>query len=612
MAQTKVKLVSNGVITVDNLHVNHGITTDHIGEGSVLYYTDARVQNYLTTNNYITTSDVAANETLTSLSLAANILTYTDEAGNATNLDLSLYLDDTNLARLISGTLDGQTGIATFTRDDASTFTVDFSSLTPSETDPVFTASAASGITSTNISNWNTAYGWGNHASAGYLTSFTESDPTVPAHVKSITTTNISNWNTAYGWGNHASAGYLTTVPAPLTSFSTSAWAGGGGYPGYIFAGGNSRFGFSSTAGVVDIYADGNFYATDSSHLVWHAGNDGAGSGLDADLLDGVQGASYLRSDANDTYTGTLTVNGTVVMGREYGVTQLHNNRDHIKLGSGLVWRRTNYTYVNHATSSETLSDDLRGGTYVSQGVVASVSNFTFSADGYMVEFVGYYWASSAGTYNFSVSGDDSCDMFIDGTRVAFWYGGHGDNDAATGGSLGSGGGTVQTPGSIYLEKGFHRLYARFQEGSGGDSLSLWHKVPGGSYEKIPSSVLYHHPSDIMRSDSNGAVYFSNDVVAYASSDVRFKDNLSKIQSPIEKIYKLTGYEFDWNTNQPTHQGHDIGVVAQEVEKVLPEVVMTREDGYKAVKYEKLVPVLIEAIKEQQQQIEELKALIKK
>ena len=47
------------------------------------------------------------------------------------------------------------------------------------------------------------------------LTSFTETDPTVPSHVKSITTTNISNWDTAYGWGNHADAGYITSVPTP-------------------------------------------------------------------------------------------------------------------------------------------------------------------------------------------------------------------------------------------------------------------------------------------------------------------------------------------------------------------------------------------------------------
>tara|TARA_Y100000034_G_C6826309_1_gene372574 strand:- start:819 stop:1043 length:225 start_codon:yes stop_codon:yes gene_type:complete len=48
---------------------------------------------------------------------------------------------------------------------------------------------------------------------------------------------------------------------------------------------------------------------------------------------------------------------------------------------------------------------------------------------------------------------------------------------------------------------------------------------------------------------------------------------------------------------------HDVGIIAQEIEKVLPEVVMTRDDGFKAVRYERLIPLLIEAIKEQQKQI---------
>jgi hypothetical protein len=75
------------------------------------------------------------------------------------------------------------------------------------ETDPTV-PSHVKAITTTKISNWDTAFGWGNHALSGYLTSFTETDPTVPSHVKSITTTKISNWDAAYGWGNHASAGY--------------------------------------------------------------------------------------------------------------------------------------------------------------------------------------------------------------------------------------------------------------------------------------------------------------------------------------------------------------------------------------------------------------------
>lgn len=78
---------------------------------------------------YITAGDVAANETTTSISLNTNILTYTDEDGVDTDIDLSIYLDDTNLARIVSGSIDPISNIATFTRDDATTFTVDFSSL---------------------------------------------------------------------------------------------------------------------------------------------------------------------------------------------------------------------------------------------------------------------------------------------------------------------------------------------------------------------------------------------------------------------------------------------------------------------------------------------------
>ena len=77
------------------------------------------------------TSAVQTAETDTSLSFnnTTKILSYTNEAGTTTNVDLTQFLDDTNLARIVSGTLNSGTGIATFTRDDATTFDVDFSSL---------------------------------------------------------------------------------------------------------------------------------------------------------------------------------------------------------------------------------------------------------------------------------------------------------------------------------------------------------------------------------------------------------------------------------------------------------------------------------------------------
>ena len=108
---------------------------------------------------------------------------------------------------------------------------------------------------------------------------------------------------------------------------------------------------------------------------------------------------------------------------------------------------------------------------------------------------------------------------------------------------------------------------------------------------------------------TNGRIDASNDIVAYSSSDKRWKTNIKLIESPLEKLQKLSGVEFDWIEDFRAHgnSGNDIGVIAQEVEEVLPQVVQTRDSGMKAVRYEKLIPLLIETIKEQQQQIDELK-----
>ena len=100
----------------------------------------------------------------------------------------------------------------------------------------------------------------------------------------------------------------------------------------------------------------------------------------------------------------------------------------------------------------------------------------------------------------------------------------------------------------------------------------------------------------------------AGDVIAYYSSDKRLKDNITPIEDSLEKIGKLKGYEFDWNDKQEVYEGHDIGVIAQEVEEVAPELVETREhDGYKAVKYEKLTALLINAVNELKAEVDDLK-----
>ena len=95
-----------------------------------------------------------------------------------------------------------------------------------------------------------------------------------------------------------------------------------------------------------------------------------------------------------------------------------------------------------------------------------------------------------------------------------------------------------------------------------------------------------------------GVIYGSDDIVAYSTSDKNLKDNIKNIASPLDKISKINGVTFDWNSKQDIYTGSDVGVIAQEIEEVLPSIVTTRENGYKAVNYEKIVPLLIESIKE--------------
>ena len=107
-----------------------------------------------------------------------------------------------------------------------------------------------------------------------------------------------------------------------------------------------------------------------------------------------------------------------------------------------------------------------------------------------------------------------------------------------------------------------------------------------------------------------GGLTCTGDVTANTSSDKRWKDNIIPIDNPIEKIKKLTGNSFVWKDGfevYHSNKGLDYGVIAQEVEEVMPEIVIQRDGGYKGVRYEKIIPLLIEAIKEQQKEIEELK-----
>ena len=105
----------------------------------------------------------------------------------------------------------------------------------------------------------------------------------------------------------------------------------------------------------------------------------------------------------------------------------------------------------------------------------------------------------------------------------------------------------------------------------------------------------------------SGSLTVTGDVVAYAASDERLKDNIQLISNPIEKVQQLRGVEFDWNDKVQMYTGeHSYGVIAQDVLNVMPELVKQRYDGYYGVDYEKMVGLLIEVVKNQEKRIKEL------
>jgi len=122
--------------------------------------------------------------------------------------------------------------------------------------------------------------------------------------------------------------------------------------------------------------------------------------------------------------------------------------------------------------------------------------------------------------------------------------------------------------------------------------------------------VLYYDNSQKLQTTSGGVdidgdLTVSGDITAFYTSDQRLKDNVTRIEDPLAKVLSISGNTFDWNENS-NKEGHDVGLIAQEVLSVLPEAVTTRDNGYLAVDYYKVIPLLVEAIKGLSDKVEAL------
>ena len=110
-------------------------------------------------------------------------------------------------------------------------------------------------------------------------------------------------------------------------------------------------------------------------------------------------------------------------------------------------------------------------------------------------------------------------------------------------------------------------------------------------------------------SGTSGEIRAAGDITAYYSSDERLKENFQTLDGALDKINQINGYEFDWKEgieDVVSKEGHDIGVKAQELQAVYPELVHERDNGYLAVDYVKLTAVLLQAVKELSAKVDKL------
>ena len=306
-------------------------------------------------------------------------------------------------------------------------------------------------------------------------------------------------------------------------------------------------------------------------------------TGSNADTVDNLHASSFIRSDANDTATGDITFEGAIEMdqGLKVGANILPQTDNVAEVGTAALTfnngRFTNFTV--DSTLSVRGAIDLADDDEIQLG---SGDDFIIVDNGTDTLFKSTRHGGEVYFQNENASGTNQNTLIL-GTDTSY---------------------TDRT----YVELRYNNV-ERIRTTVDGSRLAGVVNFDGTtqSTAKTNGTVIIDGGVGIAKTLNVG-----EDVVAYASSDERYKDLITPIENPNEKIKLLSGNTFVWNDKHEVFKGKkDIGVIAQEVEKVLPEIVETRDNGYKAVKYEKIVALLIESNKELIKRVEELESKIK-
>ena len=351
------------------------------------------------------------------------------------------------------------------------------------------------------------------------------------------------------------------------------------------------------SAGKMFVYNDQGGIYSPGWREIWTSTSDGPGSGLDADLLDGVQGSGYVNTTGTQTVGGVKNFTSNVGIGTSSppGKLTISNNG-----AEGIEFFPANQSGLN------TTQHYNRSGTaYVVNNVIASEHRFNIgTSERARLDTSGNLLINKTAT-NASVLG---CELKSNGIIYSTI-----DIPVLTGGLQIRNNALTDSLTGIRCYNGLADIPTTSSTG-GGHSLSI-SGGQSGEYARFTNAkrlgIGTTAPAESLHVVGN--IVATGNITAFYS-DERLKDLKGTIPNALDKVNQLNGYYYTPNETAQAlgvdNKGLEVGISAQEVEAVLPEIVTKSAigDDYKTVWYEKLTPLLIEAVKELTEKVDKLEA----